>query len=204
LASACANDGAGNSWYFAPGQRDNPTNLPELWGYGFNTGYTYCNNTGLTTETPNTVNGGATYDVTIGSTVVPAVIRGTVHAGKSFGAVTAPSNTLMLGSTNGLPLMSIDIDNLRPLGISTIHYTQCELVSRNTGGVDSGGYTMAYVDGHAKWLTFNPTLAANVTTYNGYGDALTTLSIADPCQLESDYDGSSDTPEKCKEGFPNG
>ncbi len=204
LAGPCANDGYGNSWQFSPGGRDNPTNLPELWGYGFNTGYTYCNNKGLTIETPNNVNGNATYPVQIGGVTINAVIRPTVHAGVSTSAVSSAASVIMLGSTNGLPLMSVDIDNLRPLGVPTIHYTGCELASRNTGGVDNGGYCMAYVDGHSKWLKFNPTLAANVYTYNGAGDSLTTLSIPDPCQLEASYDGGSDTPEQCKEGFPNG
>ena len=202
IASVCANDDWGG-WKFGPGGLDNPTNLPSIWGYGFNTGYVFCNNKGLTQDVSNTVNGGQTYTLTIGSTVLNATIRGNVHAGVNAGQVTAPANTLFLGSSNGLPLMSIDIDSLRPGGFPGITDTACESAARVRGGVDNGGYCMAYTDGHAKWLKTNTTLVNASSGITATRGGLQPLSIPNPCEWDRAYDGGND-PDGCKEGFPNG
>jgi prepilin-type N-terminal cleavage/methylation domain-containing protein len=201
IATPCSGDPWG-TWAFQPGGKDNPTNLPQIWGYGFNTGYQYCNNTGLTLDFTNTVNPNQPITVDIGGVDVTSVIRKTVHGGIPASKVVSAATTLMLGSTNGLPLMAIDIDDLRPGGV--FYDTPCEAAARVGGadGPDAGGYCMTYVDGHSKWLKYNPTRSTGITAQTS--NNLDPLALPDPCQLEASYDGSTDTPEKCKEGFPNG
>jgi prepilin-type N-terminal cleavage/methylation domain-containing protein len=199
LASVCANDPWGG-WFFQPGGRDNPTNLPALWGYGFNNGPGYNDNLGLTRDIANTVNPNQVINVTIGGVTVQTTVRATVEGGITFTTVNSPATTLMLGSTNGLPLMAIDFDDLRPAGLPVgVTDTPCEAAARVHGqGVDAGGYVMAYVDGHAKWLHYNSTPSTFLNSSNG--TAYDPLALPDVCQYLSDYDGSTDL-DFCKEGF---
>lgn len=203
LATGPCADGSDpwGQWYFQPGGRDNPTNLPHIWSYGFNLGYSWVNGTGLVYRGPAAPNGGQTVTVTVGGVTVTTTIRNNPFVGISTTSVTAPAVTLLLGSTNGLPLMGIDIDDLRYAGFPGVADTPCENIARTHQPVDNGGLCMTYCDGHSKWLKFNTTLSTGI--YSTLG-ALDPLAIPDACQLEASYDGSTDTPEKCKEGFPNG
>jgi prepilin-type N-terminal cleavage/methylation domain-containing protein len=201
LISTC-DSGSDNwgTWHFEVGGVDNPTNLPSIWGYGFNNGPGYNDDLGLVRDVTNNVNPNAPIQVTVGGVTVNTFVRSHPEAGISFTAVVAPADTLMLGSTNGLPLMAIDIDDLRPGGFPGANDTPCESAARVHGtGPDAGGYCMTYVDGHAKWLKFNPTLSTIGTT----GGGLDPLSLPNVCQYLSQWDGSSDM-LNCKEGYNQG
>src|SRR5580658_3815312 len=80
LAGPCANDPWGG-WFFQPGGRDNPLNLPIVWGYGFNNGPAYNDGLGLIQDVNNAVNGGATITVNIGGVDVETTVRTSVEAG---------------------------------------------------------------------------------------------------------------------------
>ena len=202
LASVCANDPWGG-WYFTAGGRDNPTNLPLLWGYGFNNGPGYNDDLGLVRDIANNVNPNQVITVNIGGVSVQTTVRATVEGGIPFTSVVSPASVLMLGSTNGLPLMALDFDDLRPAGQPAgVIDTPCESAARVHGlGVDAGGYCRAYVDGHSKWVKYNPT--PSIYTNSSNGSAFDPLAIPDVCQYLSNWDGSSDM-LGCKEGFPNG
>jgi prepilin-type N-terminal cleavage/methylation domain-containing protein/prepilin-type processing-associated H-X9-DG protein len=202
LAGPCANDPWGG-WFFQPGGRDNPTNLPLLWAYGFNNGPNYNDNLGLVTSNTAAPNGGQAITVNVGGVDVPDTVRNYPEIGITFTSVVAPADTLMLGSTNGLPLMALDFDDLRPAGVPAgVVDTPCESAARDhTTGPDAGGYNMAYVDGHGKWVKFNPTPSYEMNSSTG--TALDPLAIPNVCQYLSQWDGSSDM-LSCKEGFPNG
>jgi hypothetical protein len=199
LAGPCASDPWG-SWYFTPGGRDNPTNLPQIWGYGFNNGPGYNDNLGLVRDIANTVNPNQQITVDIGGVNVQTNVRATVEGGITFTTVNSPATVLMLGSTNGLPLMALDFDDLRSAGLPAgVVDTPCESAARTHGpGIDAGGYCMSYCDGHAKWLKYNPTPSTFKNSSNG--TAFDPLAIPDVCQYLSDYDGSTDL-DFCKEGF---
>jgi len=200
LVGACDGNDAWGSWHFNIGGVDNPTNLPSIWGYGFNNGPGYNDDLGLVRRTPNNANPNQPITVTVGGVTVQTVVRATVEAGITTTSVVAPANVLMLGSTNGLPLMAIDIDDLRPGGFPGADDTPCESAARIHGtGPDAGGYNMTYVDGHAKWLVFNPTLSIYNTTGGGYDP----LALQNVCQYLSIWDGSTDM-MNCKEGYNQG
>jgi prepilin-type N-terminal cleavage/methylation domain-containing protein len=203
LISTC-DSGSDNwgTWDFSVGGKDNPTGLSSIWGYGFNNGYSYNNNTGLVRDVDNNFNPNASYTLTIGSATVTTVVRAHPEAGIPTTQVVAPADTLMLGSTNGLPLMAIDIDDLRPGGFPGVTDSPCESVARVHQAPDNGGYCMSFVDGHAKWQKFNPTLSAGIR--GGTNNGLDPLALPNVCQYDSSYDGSSDTASMCKEGYPNG
>lgn len=191
---------AWGTWHFAPGQVDNPTNLASIWGYGFNNGPGYNDNLGLVRDVANNVNPNQSITVNVGGVTVTTTVRSTVEAGIPFTSVVAPATCLMLGSTNGLPLMAIDIDDLRPGGFPGANDTPCESAARVHGtGPDAGGYNMTYVDGHSKWLKFNPTLSIYHTT----GGGLDPLSLPNVCQYLSNWDGGTDM-LNCMEGFNQG
>ena len=147
---------------------------------------------------PNTANPNQVISITFnGQTIDNVTVRSTVEAGIPMTTVTAPANTLMLGSTNGLPLMAIDIDDLRPGGFPGVQDTPCEAAVRVKGsGIDNGGYCMAYVDGHSKWVKFNGTLSPFGAEGSGVGTD--PYALSDYCSWQSDY---SDTSNKCQTGF---
>jgi prepilin-type N-terminal cleavage/methylation domain-containing protein/prepilin-type processing-associated H-X9-DG protein len=201
LVGACdSGSDAWGTWHFNPGGVDNPTNLPSIWGYGFNNGPGYNDNLGLVRDVANNVNPNQVISVTVGGVTVQTKVRATVEAGITFTSVVSPADILMLGSTNGLPLMAIDIDDLRPGAFPGANDTPCESAARIHGtGPDAGGYNMAYVDGHGKWSKFNPTLSI----YNTTGGGLDPLSLPNVCQYLSNWDGSTDM-LNCKEGYNQG
>ena len=202
LASGPCADGsdAWGPWYFQPGGRDNPTSLSSIWGYGFNLGYSWVNGTGLVYSGPSAPNGGQSVVVTVNGVSITTKVRSHPFVGISASQVVSAAGTIMEGTTNGLPLMGLDIDDLRIGGFAGVPDTPCEAIARSKT-LDNGGLCETYVDGHAKWLKFNTTLSKGIYSTTGKLDP---LAIPDPCQLEASYDGSTDTPEKCKEGFPNG
>jgi hypothetical protein len=141
--------------------------------------------------------------VDIGGANVMTQVRSTVEGGIVTTTVVSPADTLMLGSTNGLPLDAIDFDDLRPRGLPVgVIDSPCEAVAREPGpGIDAGGYCMAYVDGHSKWQKYNstPSIYLNSST----GSAYDPLALPNVCQYLSQWDGSTDM-LNCKEGYNQG
>ncbi len=197
LASVCgptANDAYG-TWYFQKGGEDNPTGLNSIWGYGFNIGFNFDNNTGLV-RTGEVVNpAGNTYTtIDIGGNATPAQYRSKPKVGVNQSSVASPSSVLMEGETSGLPILNISMDDLRPAGYAPD--SPCEAAAR-AGSFTFGGYDFLYVDGHVKYNKFNPSLNQNGYTSNGKP---TQLAVPNPCSYLSSYDGGNN-PENCQNGF---
>lgn len=202
LATVCAHDEWGE-WHFEPNGIDNPTNETRLWGFGFNTGYTWTNGTGLINKVANTANPGAEYAMEIRGVKIKAEVRSAVFVGVNMSEVTTPASTLMLGNTSGLPILNLMIDDLRPAGYPGNSDTPCEALARAGAPYHNGHNVYAYVDGHAESLAFNGTRAAPTSKITDLAGNLDPLALPNPCQLIRTFDGSND-PNGCREGFPHG
>lgn len=188
------------TYYLTPadGGRDNPTNEPNLWGYGFNSGVNWDDGTGLfqdPSQDPPAPNGGQSITIQFGGVSVTTTVRGTPKVGKALAAVAAPAQTFMEADTNEPPLSSIQLDAMRPLDANYPGYTNspCEKLIRDPKARHNGGYDYLYVDGHVKWQKYanKPTSTAN-SHYNGEP-----ASVDNLCQYFSDYDGGNN-PQNCK------
>jgi prepilin-type N-terminal cleavage/methylation domain-containing protein/prepilin-type processing-associated H-X9-DG protein len=189
VATVCGpgtGDGYGE-YLLNPGERDNPTGEPILWGYGFNNGITWNDNTGLTIATPNTFNPNAEYSVTVNGKVITTTIHPTAQVGVPLASISSPAMCLMEGDTFELPRMSIQLNALRPANWPGYTDTPCERAIRGSAPRHNGGNNFVFTDGHAKWYRYDGR-ATN------YGEP---ASVADLCMYYRDYDGSN-SPGNCK------
>ncbi|MBC8134872.1 MAG: DUF1559 domain-containing protein [Fibrella sp.] len=187
-AAACAVDTGYGSWSLKPGERDNPTGEPEVWGYGFNNGITWNDNTGLTqAATEDAAGANTTVNVVVGGITVATTIHPRPQLGLPFASVAAPATTFMLGDTNELPRQSIQLNALRPLNWPGYTDSTCEKVIRANSPRHNGGNNFVFADGHAKWQKYDGR-ATN------YGEP---ASARDLCQYYHEYDGSNN-PGNCK------
>lgn len=202
LNSACANDGHGNSWDFTPYSDNNPTNMPKLWGYGFNIGYNFDNNTGLvrtaSSSTPPVANGNQTDIIVVNGHNITVTYRPYPKVGINSSEVAAPASVLMEGETAGLTLLNISMDDLRPINFPGVTDTACEQIHRAGSPFYSGGYAFLYCDGHVKFQKLNKGL--NTGGYAALGGGTDPLVIPNPCQWLSNYDGGNN-PNNCQGGF---
>jgi prepilin-type N-terminal cleavage/methylation domain-containing protein/prepilin-type processing-associated H-X9-DG protein len=192
-AGPCKDDPYGG-WDLAPGGRDNPTGESSIWGYGFNNGITWNDDTGLTKSTPNTINPNEEITITIGGKNVVTTVHPTLQVGLPLAAVAAPAQCLMEGDSNEPPRTSIQLNALRPANWPGYTDTPCESVVRAGSPRHTGGNNFVYVDGHAKFQRYDGR-ATN------FGDP---ASVADLCQYFHAYDGGNNppladgTPSNCK------
>ncbi|RYG87998.1 MAG: hypothetical protein EON58_20290, partial [Alphaproteobacteria bacterium] len=176
------------AYYLAPGERDNPTSEPQVWGYGFNNGITWSDNTGLTRNATSDAPGAnSTITVQVGGVSVTTTIHPRPQIGIPLADVKSPANTFMEADTNELPRQSIQLNAMRPAKWPGYTDSACERVIRSNSPRHSGGNNFAYVDGHAKWQKYDGR-ATN------WGDP---ASVKDVCQYFSEYDGSNN-PFNCK------
>lgn len=188
-AAACAVDTGYGSWSLRPGERDNPTGEPEVWGYGFNNGIEWNDDTGLTqAATSDAAGANTTVNVIVGGVTVATTIHPRPQLGRATADIVSPATTFMLGDTNELPRGSIQLNALRPLGWPGFTDTACEKVIRANSPRHNGGNNFVYADGHAKWQKYD----GRVTNYGGEP-----ASARDVCQYFSSYDGSNN-PKNCK------
>lgn len=159
-----------------PGGVDNPTGEAYLWGYGFNTGHQWNNNTGLTNAIQNTVNPGASITVNINGKDVTVTVRPTVIAGKAIAAVQAPASCLMLGDTADTVVAGLGRGDLN---LNT--GDACTAMRKTNWPRHTGGNNLVYSDGHAKQYRYNKTIL-------GDGDPSV---VPDVCTYFSDYNGSN-------------
>jgi prepilin-type N-terminal cleavage/methylation domain-containing protein/prepilin-type processing-associated H-X9-DG protein len=190
IAEPCRSDPYGG-WFLRPGERDNPTNEPYVWGYGFNNGYNWNNNTGLTTGGVSAPNPNQEVIVNVGGVNVTTTVHPSPQVGVSASQVVASGRTLMLGNTIEPPRSSIQLDALRPRNWPGFVDSPCQLAVRVPEAFHTGGYNFAYVDGHARWMRFN-TATTNV---GGNPEA-----VADVCEYIRDFDGGNN-PNNCQTNF---
>lgn len=178
-------------WYLLPGQRDNPTGEPYLWGYGFNGGITWNDGTGLWTPWSGAApaNAGQTVTVTINGVSVATTVRSNPFVGKTLAQVASPSLCFMEADTNEPPASTMSINALRPSGWPGIADSPCELAVRQPQPRHGGGYEYLYVDGHVKWIKY-----CGHATNNLQGDP---ASVPNICSYYYNYDGSNN-PANCQ------
>jgi len=187
-AGPCADDPVLGQFYLKPGERDNPTGETQLWGYGFNNGITWNDDTGLTKASTSDAPGGNT-DITIvvGGVSVVTQIHKRPQLGLALADVVSPANTFMEADTNEPPRQSIQLNAMRPINWPGYTDSPCEKVVRQSSPRHNGGNNFSFADGHVKWQKYN----GHVTNW---GDP---ASVADVCQYFHTYDGSNN-PSNCK------
>src|SRR5579871_3551996 len=195
VCGPAANDPYG-TWYLLPGQRDNPTGIAYLWGYGFNMGIEWTDGTGLwdngSTSSPNP---NAQVPVTFLATVRP-----NPKVGMPLASVAAPANMYLEADTNEPPTSSMTLDAMRPANWTTpsgFHYDDTNSPCRELVGGGAPHHTQGnvflYVDGHSKWLRYT----GEKTNFNG--DPASSGNI---CSYFRNYDGSNNLYNCQTLGYP--
>lgn len=168
---------------YLPGNVDNPTGEPYMWGYGYNTGHQWANNTGLTTNATYTLSG--TYQMSIGGKVITFRYRTRPLLGKAIAAVAGPAQVVMIGDTADTIVPGLGRNDL-----SLVINNACDALRKTNWPRHTGGNNIVYVDGHSKYYRYNNTFLAD-------GDPSV---LPDVCSYFSDYDGNNN-PGNCKNGL---
>lgn len=149
LANACGNPN------LLPFHKDNPFGRTKLTGYGYNTGQSFNDDTGLTVDNVNSVNPEALYDfkVSDGSTVQVGV-RTHLLVGKSASSFASPSNLVLISNTGDTPVQGLGRPDCRPLELIS-GASACDSTRLGNFPYWNDGVVTAYVDGHAKYNKFD-------------------------------------------------
>lgn len=195
VCGPAANDPYG-TWYLLPGERDNPTGIPYMWGYGFNMGIEWRSGTGLwDAGVMNAPNPNAQIQVSYNGVTFTATVRPQPFIGQTLASVAAPSLCFMEADTNEPPTSSMTLDAMRPANYTRpdgFHYddtsSPCRELVGGSAPHHSGGNVFLYADGHVKWIKY----PGSKTNYGG-GDPASAPNL---CSYFRDYDGGND-PENC-------
>ncbi|HWD39395.1 MAG TPA: prepilin-type N-terminal cleavage/methylation domain-containing protein [Fimbriimonas sp.] len=138
---------------------DNPWGETMLPGFGYNTGQSWDDDTGLTTDTINTVNPGGTWTTTAGDgTTITMGIRTHLLVGKNASAVVAPASTILMSDTGDTPVQGISRDALRPVKMNQSNgapWGPCDVLRLGNFPYWNDGVVTSYTDGHAKYNKFD-------------------------------------------------
>lgn len=184
-----ANDAYG-TYYLLPGERDNPTGEPYLWGYGFNNGVNWLDGNGLVYGVANPL-GGQNVTIDVNGRQIVTQISGTTHVGIALAGVAAPASCVMEADTNEPPRSSIQIQALRPVswpGFATIS-DPCQAACDAGAPRHTGGNSWLYCDGHVKFQHF--------TGQKNNWDSYDPAPLANMCQYFVTYDGGNN-PGNCQ------
>ncbi len=188
-----SNDNYG-TYYLLPGERDNPTGEPYLWGYGFNNGVNWVDGNGLIDGVP-APNGGQTVTISVNGKDIQTTVGGTTHVGIALAAIAAPANIFMEADTNEPPRSSMQIQALRPVswpGFATIT-DGCQSLCDMGAPHHTGGNCFLYCDGHAKYQKF--------TGQANNWDSGDPAPVANMCQYFRNYDGGNNPGNCTTNGF---
>ncbi len=163
-----------------PGGVDNPTGELHMWGYGYNTGDQWNNNTGLTQAVANTINPGALYEINFGNNVVVARVRSTLLVGKPLAALAAPAELILLGDSADTTVKGLGRGDMTLPGPGD---SACDRVRKQQWPRHNGGLNFGFADGHAKWFRYKETRLAD-------GDPEVVPNV---CMYWSDYNGGNCT-----------
>lgn len=170
---------------YTPGQVDNPTGEAEMWGYGYNTGHRWANDTGLTVLSKEIQTG--THTTHILGQPVTARYRTNPLLGVPLADVASPAHVILVGDTGDTMVPGLGRENMTLAPSGADH---CERLRKFNWPRHNGGNNVIYADGHARWYTFNATILAD-----GYPAV-----FPDVCQYFRDYDGTNN-PGNCKNGL---
>lgn len=191
IATAC------NNTDFLPGHVNNPTGLPYEWGYGYNTGLLWNDDTGLTRQVAGPLPGGTPYQATVNGVTVTEYIRNPAMVGIPEAGMGAPAQLLMLGDTADTTVAGLGLTDIQDLSLDNPADT-CAAARKSNWPRHTGGNNLVYCDGHAKWYRF----VKGIISINDHGSQVQTSQVVpDVCSYLSGYDGSSNF-DNCK--FQNG
>ena len=170
---------------YLPGNIDNPTGESQMWGYGYNTGHQWANDTGLTQNAPYQLTG--TYKLILDGRELTARYRDTPLLGIPVSKIIAPSRTLLIGDSSDTVVSGLGRFYLRR---PTAQDDACDRLRRFNWPRHNQGNNAVYADGHAGWYRYNDTILAD-------GDPAV---VPDVCTYFHDYDGIN-SPGNCKNGL---
>ena len=191
VAGPCGTDGPYGQWFLNPGDRDNPTGEPNLWGYGFNNGLNWTDGNGLIDVVPNTVNPNADIIINVGGKDIKTQVHKNTQVGVTLAAVAAPAQCLLEGDSNEPPRSSIQLEALAPGNFGGYNGDPCFSVTHPNKQRHTGGHNFVYVDGHAKYQKWD----GRATAWSSSGAALP-APFANLCQYFRDYDGGNNPIDK--------
>lgn len=194
LGTACDNPNV------LPGGLDNPFGEQVEWGYGYNTGNEWNDNTGLTVQTPSDQVDGTPYTVTVNGKQFTASYRNPVIAGKSATALASPASLVLLGDTVDTVVAGLGRGDIHLLKFDGTSPDACTVLRKaNWPWWSSDSVNVAYADGHAKVTKMDTNVAT--WTINSPANGLETdpKVWANPCIMMADYDGGNN-PGGCKSG----
>ncbi|MDE2126938.1 MAG: prepilin-type N-terminal cleavage/methylation domain-containing protein [Armatimonadetes bacterium] len=188
LATAC------NNADFLPGHVNNPTGQAYNWGYGYNTGLAWDDDTGLTRQAPADYPDMTPYEFDFNGMAYTAYYRNPSMNGIAEASMASPSQLILLGDTVdtvpaglGLPDLSLDRTGT------------CNTVRKQNWPRHTAGANLVYCDSHAKWYHYQTSLVTlNDQVTPGTFVGQTNQVVPDPCTYISDYDGTND-PNNCKQ-----
>ncbi len=196
LASACGNPN------IAPGGLDNPFREQTEWGYGYNTGNEWNDDTGLTTQTtgPATQPDGTPYTITVNGTSYTAAYRNPVLAGRSATSFASPANLMLLGDTVDTVVAGLGRGDIHLLKFDGPTPDACTAL-RKQGWPEWAGDAInaAYADGHAKNTKLDTTIGSWTIRSPLNGLETDPKVFANPCIYMAAYDGGNN-PGGCKSG----
>jgi len=190
--STAAFAAAGCSTNLAPGGIDNPTSAPVIWGYGFNTGFQWNNNSGATVQ-------GASHgwtsdqytDIVIGGVTCHVKLRNVPICGINQAKFAAAASCVLLGDTADTVVAGLGMGDIEDKGALGQVMNACTAMRYGNWPRHSGMNNAAYADGHAKSYRWDKTV---ITTNSG--TVTTTKCMPSVCMWVAVYDGSNN-PYNC-------
>jgi len=184
----------------APFKQDNPFGEQTIWGYGYNTGQNWNDDTGLTQRVVTPHNDGDPYQVTINGNTYTALYRNPAMGGKSATSVAAPANTMLIGDTVDTVVAGMGRGDIHLLKFDGPNPDACtSMRKQNWPWWSSTAINLTYVDGHSK-LTQLDTNTASWTINSPINGLETQPKVfTDPCIYMSDNNGGNN-PGGCKTG----
>jgi prepilin-type processing-associated H-X9-DG protein/prepilin-type N-terminal cleavage/methylation domain-containing protein len=170
---------------YLPGHIDNPTYEPMMWGYGYNTGHQWINDTGLTRMADYRLSG--EYQVQVEGRNYTARYRDVPILGIKTSDMAAPNRLLLLGDSSDTVVLGLGRHYQRPILPGD---NACEQLRKAGWPRHNSGGNYVYADGHAAWHPYNPAILAD-------GDPSV---VPDVCAYFRDFDGTNN-PGRCKNGL---
>jgi prepilin-type N-terminal cleavage/methylation domain-containing protein/prepilin-type processing-associated H-X9-DG protein len=182
IASACGNTD------FLPGHVNNPTGEQYMWSYGYNTGFLWNNDTGLTRRTVEPgYSDGQPYTATVNGVTFTGNLRNPVLGGISAAAMNQPANLIMIADTADTTVAGLGMSDLQDKSLDSPG-DACSAARKANWPVHSGTNNVVYCDGHAKNYHFVPTTINIVDQVAG--NTTTSQVVPDPCSYISAANGT--------------
>lgn len=184
MASGCNNNN------MLPGHIDNPTGSPTAWGYGFNTGLMWNDNTGATMQGTAVWGGnGPTVTININGVACLVQLRDPPMVGRPLAAFAAPASCMFLADTADGIVQGLGLGDIHDLSFDNPNDT-CAQVRKQNWPRHNGTNNAAYVDGHSKNYRYD------LTPVVVYGSGGQNKVMPNLCNYMYDYDGGNN-PHDC-------